>query len=62
MHGMVSTIRGDGAPKYVWAVDDTGEVYESKIGSDLDYHGYRLGDNDKAVREYVRREWNQRCH
>ncbi len=61
MHGMVSALLESGVPKYVWAVDAKGEVYEAKIGAEADYHGYRLGDDDKAMREYVRREWRGRC-
>ncbi len=61
MHGMVSPMLESGLPKYVWAVDAADEVYEAKIGSPPEYHGYRLGDDEKAMREYVRLEWKRRC-
>ncbi len=61
MHGMVSALLDGDLPKYVWAVDALGEVYEAKLGSANDYHGYRLGDDEKAMREYVRLEWKRRC-
>ena len=59
--GMVSTrLEGDW-PKYVWAVDDSGEVYEAKLGHDqLRYHGYRLAEDDGAMREWVMEEWSKR--
>ncbi len=46
------------APKYVWGVDSTGEVYESKIGSD-GYHGYRLEEEDN-MRKTILDEWEKR--
>ena len=47
-------------PKYVWAVDDVGEVYEAKLGHDQRrYHGYLLGRED-AMRNWVQAEWSQR--
>lgn len=59
--GMVSShLEGDW-PKYVWAVDDSGEVYEAKLGHDrLRYHGYRLAEDDNAMREWVIDEWSKR--
>lgn len=61
--GMLSPFADDDAPKYVWSVDADGEVYEAKTSGDGrgGYHGYRLGDDDRAMREYVRKEWKQRC-
>jgi hypothetical protein len=61
MHGMVSALLEGDLPKYVWAVDAADEVYEAKIGSGTEYHGYRLDDDEKAMREYVRLEWKRRC-
>ena len=47
-------------PKYVWAVDDAGEVYEAKLGHDQTrYHGYRLGKDD-AMQGRVVSEWSKR--
>lgn len=58
--GMVSTCRQGDLPKYVWSVDDQGEVYEAKIGND-GYHGYRLNEeNETAMRKIVLQEWNER--
>jgi hypothetical protein len=61
--GMVSGHPAGGVPKYVWAVDENGEVYEakSKPGQEIDYHGYRLGDDDTAMRRNVLKEWKNRC-
>jgi len=56
---MFSEFPGGGVPKYVWAVDAEGEVYEAKIGSN-DYHGYRLEETD-AMRRVVLKEWAKRC-
>ena len=43
--GMVSSCLISGLPKYVWAVDKQGEVYESKLSrGTVDYHGYRLSE------------------
>jgi len=61
--GMVSRFEEGGAPKYVWAVDEFGEVYEAKTKSDHEhaYHGYRLSDDDRAMRRHVIEEWRRRC-
>jgi hypothetical protein len=48
----------DGMPKYVWAIDDDGEVYEAKTDS-TGYHGYRLEDEDDW-RDVVLKAWKQR--
>jgi hypothetical protein len=57
--GMFSKFPAGGAPKYVWTVDDAGEVYEAKVGNN-GYHGYRLEEDD-AMRKLVLREWAKRC-
>jgi len=61
--GMVSTFVLDGVPKYVWAVDDAGEVWEAKTAPGLGtaYYGYRLGDDDTDMRKLVKKEWTRRC-
>lgn len=39
--GMVSMVKQDDLPKYVWAQDEQGDVYEAKLGNDgRSYHGY----------------------
>ena len=59
--GMVSTHRVGGLPKYAWAMDEHGEVYEAKLGGDMrSYHGYRLAEDERAMREWVVEEWNKR--
>lgn len=61
--GMVSAFAEGGVPKYIWAVDGDGEVYEAKTepGRETGYHGYRLGDDDADMRRYVLKEWKRRC-
>jgi hypothetical protein len=61
--GMMSALSKSGAPKYIWSVDDAGEVYEAKARPEreTDYHGYRLGDDEAEMRAYVRKEWGRRC-
>ena len=57
---MVSKPLDNGLPKFVWSVDDDGEVYEAILGSDgPNYHGYRL-KHDAANRAAVIAEWNKR--
>ena len=47
-------------PKYAWAVDEEGEVYEAKLGGDRrQYHGYRLSRDDKA-HKWILKEWKKR--
>lgn len=60
--GMVSRFEADGLPKYVWAVDERGEVYEAKTkpGQETVYHGYRLGDDEREMRAEVLSEWQKR--
>jgi len=62
MRGMVSRFEPENIPKYVWAVDSDGEVYEAKAkaGQETEYHGYRLGGDEKSVREYILEEWKKR--
>lgn len=58
--GMFSSFPRDGIPKYVWSVDDTGEVYEAKLSPGTsDYKGYRLEEED-AMRSMVLKEWKTR--
>ena len=58
---MVSAFLMNGLPKYVWAVDESGEPYEAKLGGDgWSYHGYRLEDDERAMREIVLSEWRAR--
>ena len=59
--GMVSShIEESQLPKYVWAVDGSGEAYEAKLGDDgRSYHGYRL-DRDERMRQYILQEWRAR--
>lgn len=60
--GLVSEFPDGGIPKYIWAVDEHGEAWEAKTRPEreVEYHGYRLPDNDPQ-REYVLKEWKQRC-
>ncbi len=60
--GMISAFDREGSPKYVWAVDGDGEVYEAKTRPpDTTYHGYRLRDDEEAMRRHIRGEWEKRC-
>ncbi len=55
---MISTYRVDGLPKYVWAVDAYGHVYEAKLSKNSqNYHGYELGCNESAMKKIVAKEW-----
>ena len=59
--GMVSSPRESDLPKYVWAVDSEGNVYEAKRGNPKsEYHGYELGGNEPTMRRVVEREWRSR--
>lgn len=60
--GMMSSFEQGGLPKYVWAVDEKGEVYEAKhkVGQETVYHGYRLGEDERDMRALVLKEWKQR--
>ena len=61
--GMVSRYPENGFPKYVWAVDQDGEVYEAKVGGDgQSYHGYALNaDGERDLCRLVITEWNARA-
>ena len=60
--GMISRFDGEGVPKYVWAVDADHQVYEAKTTPrEAVYHGYRLGDDEEAMRRYILGEWGRRC-
>lgn len=61
--GMMSRLGSSGVPKYVWSVDDAGEVYEAKAkpSQEEQYHGYRIGNDERAMRQYVLQEWKRRC-
>jgi len=60
--GLVSPFDRSGTPKYVWAVDTDDEVYEAKTKPpDTIYHGYRLGEDEEAMRRYILDEWRRRC-
>lgn len=63
MLGMVSRFDEGGVPKYVWAVDDAGDVYEAKTRPEheTEYHGYRLGDDERDLRHHILKEWKRRC-
>lgn len=58
---MVSDRREDTEPpKYAWAVDGEGEVYEAKLGNNgYRYHGYRLSKDDK-LSKWLIKEWKKR--
>lgn len=58
---MVSDRRVDTEPpKYAWAIDEEGEVYEAKLGNDgLRYHGYRLSKDD-GLHKWLVKEWGKR--
>ena len=59
--GMVSACEPRAMPKYAWAVDADQEAYEAKLGRE-GYHGYRLGKDDRDMRDWVIEEWNARKH
>lgn len=60
--GMVSRPNPGQLPKYVWSVDADGEVYEAKTAPDRGdpYHGYRLGEDEGQMRDFIKAEWNKR--
>lgn len=49
-------------PKFVWCVDQDGEVYEAKTDERTPgtYHGYRLEEDDN-MRSHIESVWKQRC-
>lgn len=60
--GMFSRPTESGLPKYIWSVDEDGEVYEAKAKSDQEtvYHGYRLAEDERDMRKLILREWTRR--
>ena len=61
-HGMIGVYPKDGLPKYVWAMDQYGHVYEAKRGGNgSEYHGYELNDDDGDMKKLVIEEWKSRC-
>lgn len=58
LKGMFSDYFEGDRPKYVWAVDAVGDVYEAKTDR-LGYHGYRLEEEDE-MRRTVLDEWGRR--
>ena len=58
---MVSSHMFDDFPKYIWSVDEAGEVYEAKTDPNMlgHYHGYRLEEED-AMRELIKANWKKR--
>ena len=56
--GMISMPSANGVPKFVWSVDDFGEVYEANLGSE-GHHGYRLSADDDMAK-LVLRTWRER--
>lgn len=62
MKEMFSPLLGNGFPKYVWSVDNSGDAYEAKTdsGNPGQYHGYRLEEDD-PMRAIVLNTWNKRC-
>ena len=60
--GMIGSHRESGLPKYVWAVDPGGRVFEAKLESGAaTYHGYELGADDGRMRREVVARWEERC-
>jgi hypothetical protein len=61
--GMMSEFAETGVPKYIWAMDEQGEVYEAKTNPSHEtaYHGYRLGDDEIDMRSIVLALWGKRC-
>ena len=60
--GMIGSYREGRLPKYVWAVDPEGLVFEAKLErGGATYHGYELGADDKHMRREVAERWEERC-
>ena len=58
---MVSEHLINGLPKYVWAVGQDGEAYESMLSKGTaEYHGYRLEQDDSMRRGHRRVEFEKR--
>jgi hypothetical protein len=62
LNGVFSDFRLGVYPKFVWCVDDDGEVYEAKTdnGAPGIYHGYRLEEDDD-MHSHVATVWKKRC-
>jgi hypothetical protein len=60
--GMISDCFFGAYPKFVWCVDEDGEVYEAKTDPMTPgvYHGYRLEEDDN-MRGDIKAVWKQRC-
>ena len=60
--GMFSRFSYGQFPKFVWCVDQDGEVYEAKTTAATPgtYHGYRLEEDDD-MRGEVMKQWKLRC-
>lgn len=60
--GLISEIRNDGFPKYIWSVSEHGEVFEAKTDTHGtgEYHGYPLEEED-AMHKYITSVWEERC-
>ena len=60
--GMISRVDECGLPKYAWAVDGDGRVFEAiRSRGSVKYHGYELGDDDRPMKKMVKRAWRSRC-
>ncbi len=60
--GMISRVDEYGLPKYVWAVDRDGRVFEAiRSRGSTKYHGYELGDDDRPMKKIVKKAWRSRC-
>lgn len=61
--GMVSEFGVGAVPKYIWAVDRDDQVYEAKTKPEREicYHGYRLGEDEVEMQDYILGEWKKRC-
>lgn len=61
--GMMSAYPPGSVPKYIWAVDSDRVVYEAKTKAEreVDYHGYRIGDDESEMRNYLLDQWRRRC-
>ena len=60
--GMFSSFFFGDYPKFIWSIDEHGEVYEAKTDhvTPGTYHGYRLEEDDD-MRENVKKAWKDRC-
>jgi hypothetical protein len=61
-YGMISDYAFGKFPKFIWCVDEDGEVYEAKTSEMAAgaYHGYRLEEEDD-MRDHVKQVWKERC-